>query len=134
MSHIIISPKHQSAPKAAAAPPQSELRKAHNKVVGVKYLNGRPVRELHVLTEKFAFGLSQALLEECRDSRPGRFLLQLLGCVDYAGNQQRPVMLVGHKVKAGGFKLTVVVPVDTSQRPGPVPIVGANGHGVEREG
>ena len=137
MSEVIIKPQHQSAPKSVhIAPPQSELRKAANRVVGVKYHNGMPVKELNVLTEKFDFGLSPAMLAEARDTRAGRFLLRILGCVDYAGYQNRPVMLVGRKIQGGegGFRLTVVVPVDTRMKPGPVPMNGKNEHGVDRVG
>lgn len=126
---IFIPGKHQAA-KANGAPLQSELRKAANKVFGVKHENGVATQEHGVLTEKFSFGLSQALLEECHSSRPGKFLLELLSTVAYAGNQNRPVMLVGRKVRAGGFHLTVVVPVDLSKRPGPVPIIGAKNSDV----
>lgn len=135
MTHIWIPSKHQSAKNGfPKAPPQSELRKAHNKIVGVKHHNGQVVKDVDVLTEKFSFGLSPALLAEARESRPGKFLLQLLGCIDYAGFQKRPVMCVGRKVDGGrgGFRLTVCVPIDTRVKPGAVPIVGKQEDGVER--
>ena len=134
---VWIPSKHQSAKQGEMqlpSPPQSELRKAANKVYGVKYQNGKLAKELHVVTEKFSFGLSEKLLEEARGTRHGKFLLDLLGCVNYANGQRRPVMLVGKKIKDhGGFRLVLVVPIDTSMKPGAVPIVGKHGDGVMRE-
>ncbi len=123
-----VATLHQAAPKL------SLLRQLHNKVYGVHHLKGQAIKNVNVLTENFTMGLSQALLEEARETRAGRFLLELLGAVDYAGMQARPVMLRGRKVKAGGFKLTIVVPIDTRLRPGPPPDLTSNGHGVTREG
>jgi hypothetical protein len=134
MSEIFIPSRHQSAPKdAAPKPSQSILRQLHNRVVGVKHHAGLPVKEVNVLTDNFVLGLSQSLLEEARETRAGRFLLELLGATDYAGRQHRPLMLIGHKVKAGGFRLKVVVPINTALRPGPPPDVRSNGQGVVRE-
>ena len=134
MSEVIIPSRHQSAPKDAASKPnQSILRQLHNRVVGVKHHAGVPVKEVNVLTDNFTLGLSQTLLEEARDSRAGRFLLELLAATDYAGRQHRPVMLIGRKVAAGGFQLKCVIPIDTAKRPGPPPAVRSNGQGVTRE-
>ena len=134
MSEIFIPSKHQSAPKDAASKPnQSILRQLHNKVIGVTHHAGLPVKEVNVLTDNFTLGLSQALLEEARETRAGKFLLELLGAVDYAGRQHRPVMLIGRKVAAGGFRIKVVVPINTALRPGPPPEVRSNGDGVVRE-
>src|SRR3990167_9812656 len=133
MAEILISSRHQSAPKdAAPKPTQSILRQLHNRVIGVKHHNGLPVKEVNVLTDNFTLGLSQAMLEEARDTRAGRFLLELLGACDYAGQQSRPLMLIGRKIKAGGFRLKVVVPINTALRPGPPPDVRSNGQGGVR--
>ena len=143
MPDILIPSRHQSAPHGE--PPhatQSLLRELHNKVVGIRYHRGLPVQEMSVLTASWCSGLDQGLLDEAfalRQSAHGkrrgiaRLLLELLGAVDYAGKQHRPVMLVGHKVKAGGFQLKVVVPIDTAKRPGPPPDVRSNGDGVVRK-
>lgn len=132
MTHIWIPTKHQSAAKTPT-PHQSGLRKAYNKVMGVKHVNGQPVHQKHVMTENFSMGLSQSLLEEAQESRAGRFLLELLGAVDYAGKQRRPVMLIGRKVQAGGMKVTVVVPVDLSLQPGQLDGLSV-GDGITQEG
>lgn len=133
MSNIFIPPKHQSAPKGSLPPPkQSILRQLHNRVVGVHHVNGAAVQNVNVLTDNFTMGLSQAVLEEARETRAGRFLLELLAATDYAGRQNRPVMLIGRKVKSGGFRLKVVVPIDTAKQPGPPPDVRSNGDGIER--
>ena len=134
MTELLIPSRHQSAPKDAASKPnQSILRQLHNKVIGVTHHAGLPVKEVNVLTDNFTLGLSQALLEEARETRAGKFLLELLGAVDYAGRQHRPVMLIGRKVAAGGFRIKVVVPINTALRPGPPPDVRSNGDGVVRE-
>jgi len=134
MSEIFIPSKHQSAPKDAASKPnQSILRQLHNKVIGVTHHAGLPVHEVGVLTDSFAMGLSQAVLEEARETRAGKFLLELLAATDYAGRQHRPIMLIGRKVAAGGFRLKCVIPIDTALRPGPPPEVRSNGDGVVRE-
>ena len=129
MPEILIPSSKDAAPK----PNQSILRQLHNKVIGVRHHNGLPVKEVNVLTDNFTLGLSQTLLEEARETRAGKFLLELLGAVDYAGRQHRPVMLIGHKVKAGGFRLKVVIPINTALRPGPPPQMRSNGQGVVRE-
>lgn len=131
MSNIIISDQHKAVPKEQA-PKESYLRQAHNRVVGVKHLNGQAVQDKSVLTENFSLGLSEALLEECQETRAGKFLIELLAACDYAGSQNRPLMLIGRKIKSGGFKLTVVVPIDTKRQPGPVPDIHSNGNGVTR--
>ena len=134
MTELLIPSRHQSAPKDVPnAPNQSILRQLHNRVVGVRHHAGLPVKEVNVLTDNFALGLSQALLEEARETRAGRFLLELLGAVSYAGNQGRPLMLIGRKIKAGGFRIKVVVPINTALRPGPPPDVRSNGDCVVRE-
>ena len=133
MVELLIKPQHQSAPKdQAPAPKQSILRQLHNKVVGIKHHNGLPIQEVGVLTDNFALGLSQAMLEEARETRVGRFLLELLGAVSYAGSQNRPIMLIGHKVKAGGFRLKVVVPIQMDKKPGPPPGFRSDHNGIVR--
>ena len=130
--NIHIPDKHKAIPKEQA-PKESMLRQLHNRVVGVKHLNGQAVKDKSVLTENFSLGLSEALMEECQETRAGKFLIELLAAVDYSGRQNRPLMLIGRKIKAGGFKLTVVVPLDTKMRPGLAPEISSNGHGVVRE-
>jgi len=132
MSEVVIPTRHQSAPQGE--PPhakQSLLRELHNRVIGIRHHQGAPVKEGNVLTDSFVLGLSQAILEEARDTRAGHFLLELLGAVSYAGNQGRPLMLIGKKIKAGGFHLKVVIPIDTQKRPGTPPSVSSE-NGVQR--
>ena len=127
MSDLFI-PRHPAQPAK-----RSILTNLHNKVLGVKQHHGQAVRDKDVLTDKFTLGISQAMLEEARTTRAGRFLLELLGAVDYAGKQNRPVMLMGRKLTSG-FKVTCVVPIDTRMKPGAPPTVSTNGQGVERVG
>lgn len=125
MPEVWIPAHHQAAPK------RSILTNLANKVVGVKHHKGQAVKDPGVLTENFTLGLSQAMLEEARGTRHGRLLLELLRAVDYAGEQSRPIMLMGRKIAAGGFKLQVVIPIQTALKPGAPPTV-TKGHGVER--
>lgn len=136
MTSIFIPTKHQSAPRGSRpAAPQSQLRELHNRVVGVHNVNGVAQQNLNVLTENFDMGLSQELLDEARATRAGKFLLELLGAVDYAGQQRRPVMLMGRKVaNGGGMRVKIVVPIDTRLKPGPSPQMTSGKHGVTRVG
>ena len=82
MAEILIKSQHQSAPKDVPnAPKQSILRQLHNRVVGVKHMNGLPVQEIGVMTDNFTLGVSQAMLEEARETRVGKFLLELLAAM-----------------------------------------------------
>lgn len=102
-------------------PKQSFLRQLDNLVIGVRDHSGKLVKDKSVITENFKIALSQELLENGRLSMSGQMLLRILGAVEYAGKQGRPVMLMGRKQDGGGFMLTVVVPIDTTTKPGPPP-------------
>ena len=134
MAEIIVPGRPQPVPKP------SLLRQLHNRVVGVRHHDGEMVKEVSVLTTAMVYGIDQGLLDEAFSlkhssvaKRRGiaKLFLQLLGAVDYAGKQNRPVMLVGRK-RASGFALKMVVPIDTSRKPGEVPDDGVS-DGVTRE-
>jgi len=89
-----------------------------------------PASSREIVTEQRHVGLSPRLLEEARETRPGRFLLELLQAVEYAGHQARPVLLRGKRTR-GGFHLAVVVPIDPAKRPGEPPLDGLSVQGGE---
>ena len=113
--------------KTNGAPKQSFLRQLDNLVIGVKDHAGRLVKDKSVITENFKLALSQELLENGQRSIAGQMLLRILAACDYAGKQGRPVMLTGRKQDGGGFMLTVVVPIDTSAKPGAPPDMKVKG-------
>lgn len=97
------------------------------------HTNGATLRDECRETEDFQITIPQATLEDAQRTEAGRFLLQLLGAVDHAGNgldakgqkvKRAPVMLLGWKHRqrtqigpnkfrwamVDGFTLFVTVP------------------------
>ena|SRR3990167_4035773 len=109
---------------------KSNLRQLHNLVIGVKDHDGRELVDKSVVTQDYELYIQQSTLEDARTSVAGKFLLQILASVDYAGKQHRPVMFVGRKQQFGGFKLFVTIPMETKKHPGPPP--GLQTKGVQR--
>ncbi len=82
---------------------------------------GRELVDQGVILEKFQLFLDEALIQDAPRTPAGRFLLRILGCVDFAGGHNKPVMLVGRKQRTlkGGMYLTLTVPVPTGNKQGP---------------
>src|SRR3990167_4095013 len=97
------------------------------------HTNGMVLKDECRETEDYQITIPQATLEDAQRTVAGRFLLQLLGAVDHAGNgldakgqkgKRAPVMLLGwkhrHRLQVGpnkfrwtmvdGFTLFVTVP------------------------
>ena len=67
--------------------------------------------------QEYQLHIAQATLEGARGTKAGQLFLEVLSAVDFAGQQRRPVMLVGRKQRQGGFRLYVHVPIGTRGLP-----------------
>ena len=97
-----------------------------NTLIRVADHTGRQLIDRGIMTQTESVYIQQQTLEDGLASLAGKVLLRILKAVDYAGQQRRPVMLLGRKQSNGGFMLHLTVPVIAQSRQAP-PDVGGKG-------
>ena len=97
-----------------------------NTLIRVSDHTGRQLIDLGILTQTESVFIQQQTLEDGLASLAGKVLLRILKAVDYAGQQRRPVMLLGRKQSNGGFMLHLTTPINLTARQAP-PEAGGKG-------